>query len=129
MKLICYVVTPIRARWPLSRDKIRTCNLSHLAETPPRRFNNNFAVAVACSTVTVTKCQVALRTLQGFTYFKPTCLCREPHVDPDCNSFQNFLFDHPCDYVEWKGKNLHIRQTKSYRSFTCAYILLIKFFQ
>lgn len=113
MKLIRYAVTPIRARCPLSRDKIRTCNLSHLAETSLRRFNNNFAVAVACSTVTVTKCQAALRTLQAFTYFRPTCLCREPHVDPDCNSFQNFLFDHPCDYVEWKGKNLHIRETKS----------------
>ncbi|XP_072750789.1 uncharacterized protein Gfrl isoform X4 [Anoplolepis gracilipes] len=60
---------------------------------------------VACSTVTVTKCQAALRTLQAFTYFRPTCLCREPHVDPDCNSFQNFLFDHPCDYVEWKDKD------------------------
>ncbi|XP_025155019.1 uncharacterized protein LOC105191889 isoform X4 [Harpegnathos saltator] len=54
---------------------------------------------VACSTVTVTKCQAALRTLQAFTFFRPTCLCREPHVDPDCNSFQNFLFDHPCVYV------------------------------
>ncbi|KAL6439030.1 hypothetical protein ACFW04_003792 [Cataglyphis niger] len=62
---------------------------------------------VACSTVTVTKCQAALRTLQAFTYFRPTCLCREPHVDPDCNSFQNFLFDHPCDYVIWKNKDLH----------------------
>ncbi|CAL1673343.1 unnamed protein product [Lasius platythorax] len=105
MKLIRYAVTPIRARWPLSRDKIRTCNLSHPAETLLRRFNNNFAVTVACSTVTVTKCQAALRTLQAFTYFRPTCLCREPHVDPDCNSFQNFLFDHPCDYVEWKDKD------------------------
>ncbi|KAL0121427.1 hypothetical protein PUN28_006737 [Cardiocondyla obscurior] len=60
---------------------------------------------VACSTVTVKKCQAALRTLQAFTFFRPTCLCREPHVDPDCNSFLNFLFDHPCDYVEWKDKD------------------------
>ncbi|EZA47503.1 GDNF family receptor alpha-1 [Ooceraea biroi] len=59
---------------------------------------------VACSTVTVNKCQAALRTLQAFTFFRPTCLCKEPHVDPDCNSFQNFLFDHPCDYVEVKEK-------------------------
>ncbi|KAH0540533.1 hypothetical protein KQX54_018088 [Cotesia glomerata] len=54
---------------------------------------------VACSTVTVTKCQAALKTLQAFSFFRPTCLCKEPHVDPECNSFQNFLFDHPCIYV------------------------------
>ncbi|XP_076230314.1 glial cell line-derived neurotrophic family receptor-like isoform X2 [Nomia melanderi] len=60
---------------------------------------------VACSTVTVTKCQAALHTLQAFPFFRPTCLCREPHVDPDCNSFQNFLFDHPCIYVLKKEKD------------------------
>ncbi|XP_048510939.1 uncharacterized protein LOC105684340 isoform X2 [Athalia rosae] len=54
---------------------------------------------VACSTVTVPKCQAALITLQAFPFFKPTCLCREPHVDPECNSFRDFLFDHPCVYV------------------------------
>ncbi|XP_046619695.1 uncharacterized protein LOC124304935 isoform X1 [Neodiprion virginianus] len=54
---------------------------------------------VACSTVTVPKCQAALVTLQAFPFFKPTCLCREPHVDPECNSFRDFLFDHPCVYV------------------------------
>lgn len=59
---------------------------------------------VACSTVTVTKCQAALKTLQAFSFFRPTCLCKEPHVDPECNSFQNFLFDHPCIYVLKKGK-------------------------
>lgn len=52
----------------------------------------------------MTKCQAALHTLQAFPFFRPTCLCREPHVDPDCNSFQNFLFDHPCIYVLKKGK-------------------------
>ncbi|XP_017888282.1 uncharacterized protein LOC108629870 isoform X3 [Ceratina calcarata] len=57
---------------------------------------------VACSTVTVTKCQAALHTLQAFPFFRPMCLCKEPHVDPDCNSFQNFLFDHPCIYVSKK---------------------------
>ncbi|XP_063994504.1 uncharacterized protein Gfrl isoform X3 [Diachasmimorpha longicaudata] len=60
---------------------------------------------VACSTVTVTKCQTALKTLQAFSFFRPTCLCKEPHVDPDCNSFQNFLFDHPCVYVMKKDKD------------------------
>ena len=60
--------------------------------------------AVACSTVTVTKCQAALRTLQAFPFFRPTCLCREPHVDPECNSFRDFLFDHPCIYVNKKGE-------------------------
>ncbi|XP_033341283.1 glial cell line-derived neurotrophic family receptor-like isoform X3 [Megalopta genalis] len=54
---------------------------------------------VACSTVTVTKCQAAVNTLQAFTYFRPTCLCRERHVDPDCNSFREFLYDHPCNFV------------------------------
>lgn len=61
-------------------------------------------VSVSCSTVTVTKCQAALRTLQLFPFFKPTCLCREPQVDQDCNSFRNFLFDHPCMFVIKKGK-------------------------
>ncbi|XP_057666846.1 uncharacterized protein LOC130900327 [Diorhabda carinulata] len=60
---------------------------------------------VACSTVTVTKCQAALRTLQAFPFFKPTCLCREPHVDPECNSFRDFLFDHPCVFVMKKEKD------------------------
>ncbi|KAF7268626.1 hypothetical protein GWI33_018275 [Rhynchophorus ferrugineus] len=60
---------------------------------------------VACSTVTVTKCQAALRTLQAFPVFKPTCLCREPHMDPECNSFRDFLFDHPCVFVKEKEKD------------------------
>ncbi|XP_069692886.1 uncharacterized protein Gfrl isoform X1 [Periplaneta americana] len=60
---------------------------------------------VACSTVTVTKCQAALRTLQAFPFFRPTCLCREPHVDPECNSFRDFLFDHPCIFVLKKEKD------------------------
>lgn len=64
-------------------------------------------ITVACSTVTVTKCQAALKTLQAFEFFKPTCLCREPHVDPECNSFRDFLFDHPCIYVVKKGESLH----------------------
>lgn len=63
---------------------------------------------VACSTVTVTKCQAALKTLQAFSFFRPTCLCKEPHVDPECNSFQNFLFDHPCIYVLKKGRTLFL---------------------
>ncbi|KAK0168577.1 hypothetical protein PV327_002360 [Microctonus hyperodae] len=62
------------------------------------------ACPLACSTVTVTKCQTALKTLQAFSFFRPTCLCKEPHVDPECNSFQNFLFDHPCIYVQKKGE-------------------------
>jgi hypothetical protein len=57
---------------------------------------------VSCSTVTVTKCQAALRTLQGFPYFTPTCLCREPHRDPECNQIREFLFDHPCGIVKNK---------------------------
>ncbi|XP_043487267.1 uncharacterized protein LOC122514469 isoform X3 [Polistes fuscatus] len=59
---------------------------------------------VACSTVTVTKCRSALHSLQAFSFFRPTCLCKERHVDPDCNSFQNFLFDHPCIDVQKKDK-------------------------
>ena len=59
--------------------------------------------AVSCSTVTVTKCQAALRTLQGFPYFSPTCLCQEPHRDPECNQIREFLFDHPCGIVKTKG--------------------------
>uniref|UniRef100_A0A336M7Z0 CSON012400 protein n=1 Tax=Culicoides sonorensis TaxID=179676 RepID=A0A336M7Z0_CULSO len=62
-------------------------------------------VPVACSTVTVTKCQAALRTLQAFPFFRPTCLCKEPGADPDCNYFRDFLFDHPCGFVLKKEKD------------------------
>ena len=61
-------------------------------------------LSVSCSTVTVTKCQAALRTLQGFPYFSPTCLCQEPHRDPECNQIREFIFDHPCGIVNNKGK-------------------------
>lgn len=68
---------------------------------------------VACSTVTVTKCQAALRTLQAFPFFRPTCLCKEPSVDPDCNYFRDFLFDHPCGFVLKKGKPWSWKQKES----------------
>ncbi|OXA44144.1 GDNF family receptor alpha-3 [Folsomia candida] len=64
-----------------------------------------FCFAVACSTVTITKCQAALRTLQAFPYFYPTCLCREPMSDPACNTFRDYLFDHPCSFVKEKEKD------------------------
>jgi len=57
---------------------------------------------VACSTPTVTKCQAALRTLQSFPFFKPSCLCKEPRLDPDCNQFKDFLEDHPCLQSKYK---------------------------
>ncbi|XP_068230286.1 uncharacterized protein [Palaemon carinicauda] len=60
---------------------------------------------VACSTVTVDKCLAALRFLGGFPYFRPTCLCRERHLDKDCNLFREFIFDHPCMFVENKDKS------------------------
>ena len=37
---------------------------------------NIILIVVTCSTPTVTKCQAALRTLQSFPFFKPTCLCK-----------------------------------------------------
>eukprot|EP00099_Drosophila_melanogaster_P001264 NP_001036732.1 glial cell line-derived neurotrophic family receptor-like, isoform K [Drosophila melanogaster] len=61
-------------------------------------------IPVSCSTVTVTKCQAALRTLQAFQFFRPTCLCKEPGMDPDCNHFRDFLFDHPCGFVLKKAE-------------------------
>merc|ERR1719430_2196826 len=57
---------------------------------------------VTCSTPTVTKCQAALRTLQSFPFFNPTCLCKEPRLDPDCNQFKDFLVDHPCLNAKYK---------------------------
>ena len=77
--------------------------------------------SVTCSTPTVTKCQAALRTLQAFPFFKPTCLCKvgaqhrqlpiqqdtllqEPRLDPDCNQFKDFLVDHPCLNAKYKGQ-------------------------
>nr|XP_045582939.1 uncharacterized protein LOC123745882 isoform X2 [Procambarus clarkii] len=61
--------------------------------------------SVACSTVTVNKCLAALRTIQAFPYFQPTCLCREPHLDRECNIFREFIFDHPCIFVENKEES------------------------
>ncbi|XP_075217869.1 uncharacterized protein LOC142322676 [Lycorma delicatula] len=75
---------------------------SPILETIPRVCG---AEIVSCSTVTVTKCQAALRTLQAFPFFKPTCLCKEPLLDQECNSFRNFLFDHPCIFVHKKEKD------------------------
>ncbi|XP_065216009.1 uncharacterized protein Gfrl isoform X2 [Planococcus citri] len=60
---------------------------------------------VSCSTVTVTKCQAALKTLQTFPFFNPTCLCREPQLDQKCNSFRTFLFDHPCLFAQRREKD------------------------
>ncbi|KAL4712444.1 hypothetical protein ACJJTC_007460 [Scirpophaga incertulas] len=76
---------------------------------------------LACSTVTVTKCQAALKTLQAFPFFKPTCLCREPNVDRECNSFRDFLFDHPCVFVMKKEKDPYPVETLP----TCTYALSV----
>ncbi|GAB0094871.1 glial cell line-derived neurotrophic family receptor-like, isoform E [Sergentomyia squamirostris] len=62
-------------------------------------------VPVSCSTPTIIKCKAALRTLQAFPFFRPTCLCKEPGVDPECNYFRDFLFDHPCGFVQKKEKD------------------------
>lgn len=70
-------------------------------------INSVFFFAVSCSTVTVTKCQAALKTLQTFPFFNPTCLCREPQLDQKCNSFRTFLFDHPCLFASRRGKSSH----------------------
>ena len=59
---------------------------------------------VTCSTVTVTKCQAALKTLRGISYFYPTCLCKEPKYEPECNQFRDLIFDHPCALSMSKGK-------------------------
>ncbi|KOB72474.1 Uncharacterized protein OBRU01_06942 [Operophtera brumata] len=78
-------------------------------KTPLTETPLSVPASMACSTVTVTKCQAALRTLQAFPFFRPTCLCREPNVDPECNSFRDFLFDHPCVFVmkkAWAGLRL-----------------------
>ncbi|XP_018017197.1 uncharacterized protein LOC108673827 [Hyalella azteca] len=75
---------------------------------------------VACSTVTVNKCLAALRTLQGFPYFQPTCLCREPHIDRECNTFHEFIFDHPCSFVQ---KNAGASPYAVHALPTCEYAL------
>lgn len=90
-------------------------------QSPCRKFMDNtidnvanvFKNSVACSTTTVTKCQAGLRTLQAFPVFHPTCLCREPSVDPDCNAFRDSLFDHPCMVATQKGKHpeTNVRRT------------------
>ena len=59
---------------------------------------------MTCSTVTVTKCKAALRTLIAFQFFQPTCLCKEPRADPECNTYRNLVFDHPCFGVKQLGK-------------------------
>lgn len=84
---------------------LRIAQLPYLKKNLLQYFKFFFLLlfTVSCSTVTVTKCQAALRTLQAFPFFRPTCLCKEPGVDPDCNHFRDFLFDHPCGFVLKKG--------------------------
>uniref|UniRef100_A0A8D8SAX1 GDNF family receptor alpha-like n=1 Tax=Cacopsylla melanoneura TaxID=428564 RepID=A0A8D8SAX1_9HEMI len=74
---------------------------------------------VSCSTVTVTKCQAALRTLQAFPFFKPTCLCRDSQVELECNTFRYFLFDHPCIFVERKGNEISLKEDSLKLESTC----------
>lgn len=57
----------------------------------------------------------ALKTLQAFPFFRPTCLCKEPGLDPECNNFRDFLFDHPCGMVSKRGRQLIFRTTKHFR--------------
>ncbi|XP_063863908.1 LOW QUALITY PROTEIN: uncharacterized protein LOC135102557 [Scylla paramamosain] len=78
--------------------------------------------SVACSTVTVNKCLAALRTILGFPYFQPTCLCREPHLDRECNVFREFIFDHPCNFVENRNESpyaVHALPLCEYALTTC----------
>jgi hypothetical protein len=84
---------------PILPSYTRLVRMSILCDGPP--FVKH---SVACSTTTVTKCQAGLRTLQAFPVFHPTCLCREPSVDPDCNAFRDSLFDHPCMVATQKGR-------------------------
>lgn len=79
--------------------------LMHIVSLSLSFLNENVIISytVACSTVTVTKCLAALKTLQAFPFFRPTCLCKEPGLDPECNNFLDFLFDHPCGLVRKKG--------------------------
>ncbi|XP_069995693.1 uncharacterized protein [Penaeus vannamei] len=65
------------------------------------------AMVIACSTVTVSRCQAALRTLALFPWFQPTCLCREPSLDAQCNIFRDLVFDHPCVFVNRKEVDMH----------------------
>jgi hypothetical protein len=84
---------------PILPSYTRLVRMSILCDGPPFLKHS-----VACSTTTVTKCQAGLRTLQAFPVFHPTCLCREPSVDPDCNAFRDSLFDHPCMVATQKGR-------------------------
>ncbi len=67
-------------------------------------------VAVTCSTVTIAKCRAALHTLKKFPYFNPTCLCKEPSVEPECNQFAKLIFEHPCDRGNKKGEPVRGRR-------------------
>ena len=72
-------------------------------------------LSAACSTITVSKCQAALRTLRGFDYFSPTCLCKEPRVEPKCNQLRDFIFDHPCEIANVIGKHLNMYDNPKYQ--------------
>ncbi|XP_043230685.1 uncharacterized protein LOC122385988 [Amphibalanus amphitrite] len=74
---------------------------------------------VSCSTVTVTKCRAALRTLVAFQFFQPTCLCKEQRIDPECNTYRNLVFDHPCLSVRHLDKDPFPTQALP----TCEYAL------
>jgi len=73
--------------------------------------------------VTITKCQAALRTLQAFPYFYPTCLCREPMSDPACNTFRDYLFDHPCSLLKVKGKFIHFMVNLITNKYAFSFVL------
>ena len=70
-------------------------------------------ISAACSTITVSKCQAALRTLRGFDYFSPTCLCKEPRVEPKCNQLRDFIFDHPCEIANRIGKRFWLNPSSN----------------
>lgn len=65
------------------------------------------SVSVSCSTITVSKCQIALKTLRAFPFFSPECLCNSMQAEPECNQFRDLVFRHPCEKViDSKGKEI-----------------------
>ncbi|KAK8379344.1 hypothetical protein O3P69_019320 [Scylla paramamosain] len=65
---------------------------------------------VACATVTPGKCKTLLNTLGKYDYLK-SCTCREPHIDFNCYTFREMIFNHPCSLVETAEEHQTYMQT------------------
>ncbi|XP_069187341.1 uncharacterized protein [Procambarus clarkii] len=73
---------------------------------------------VACATVTPGKCKLLLKTLGTFDYLT-SCSCAEPHIDFNCYTFRETIFNHPCSLVDTPEDNTAVMPTCSEANDLC----------